>query len=68
MQKSSRKKFFKDDIENDFPEWEKKKLGRLLIKNHQTSPQNKIEDNFWRLHNIWRRQGFLKSRFLQRRR
>lgn len=37
---------FKDDIGNDFPEWEKKKLGEVANKKSSNISANKIEDNF----------------------
>lgn len=37
---------FKDDEGNDFPEWEKKKLGDVCSKSSSNISANKIEDNF----------------------
>jgi type I restriction enzyme S subunit len=37
---------FKDNYGNDFPEWEEKKLGEIVLKKSSNISANSIEDNF----------------------
>ena len=48
---------FKDDVENDYPDWEEKKLGEVLVKN---SKKNKNQE-FKLVQSVSNKRGFVNQ-------